>query len=117
MALLFPLILVGAVYFLMLRPQQQRVARQRTLISSIDVGDEVVTAGGMLGHVRRMDDDRIWLEVAPGVEITMLRGAIAQRVTPPADSAIADEELSNGHVAEDDVPEGEDRGTEGFNGV
>ena len=77
---LFPIILVVAVYFLMLRPQQRRVARQRALVASVEVGDEIVTAGGMIGRVGRLDDDRLWLEVAPGVEIVLLRGAIAQKV-------------------------------------
>ncbi len=80
MALIFPLILIVAVYFLMLRPQQQRVARQRALVNSIEVGDEVVTAGGIVGRVRRLDDDRATVEIATGVEITLLRGAIAQKV-------------------------------------
>jgi preprotein translocase subunit YajC len=106
MGIVFPFILVGAVYFLMLRPQQQRVARQKALIASVQAGDEVVTAGGMVGHVRRMDDERIWLEVAPGVEITLLRGAIAQRVLPP------EVDDRDGHAVES-----EDRGDEGFNGL
>jgi preprotein translocase subunit YajC len=102
MGLIFPLLLVGAVYFLMLRPQQQRVARQRQLVSSIEPGDEVVTAGGIIGVVRRLDDERLWLEVAPGMEITLLRGAVAQKVVAP--------DL-------DDEPDlGDDR-DEGFNGL
>ena len=103
MGLIFPLLLVGAVYFLMLRPQQQRVARQRQLVASLDVGDEVVTAGGIIGFVRRLDEERLWLEVAPGIEITLLRGAVAQRVIPPA--------------ADDNEPAaGEDERDEGFDG-
>lgn len=86
MALIFPLILIVAVYFLMLRPQQQRVARQRALVNSIEVGDEVVTAGGIVGRVRRFDDDRATLEIATGVEITLLRGAIAQKMAPDSSS-------------------------------
>ncbi len=107
MGIVFPFILVAAVYFLMLRPQQQRVARQKALIASVEPGDEIVTAGGMIGQVRRMDDERIWLEVAPGVEITLLRGAIAQRVLPPA----TDDSLDGPPVDSDD------RGDEGFNGL
>ncbi|HZN12979.1 MAG TPA: preprotein translocase subunit YajC [Acidimicrobiales bacterium] len=108
MGFIFPLVLVAAVYFLMLRPQQQRVARQRSLIASIEPGDEIVTAGGMLGHVQRIDDERVWVEVAPGVEITLLRGAIAQRVLPPP----GDED------PEDDLTvDGDERGDEGFNGL
>ena len=106
MGIVFPFLLVAAVYFLMLRPQQQRVARQKALIASVQPGDEVVTAGGIVGHVRRMDDERIWLEVAPGVEITLLRGAIAQRVLPPG----VDER-------DGDAVDSDDRGDEGFNGL
>jgi preprotein translocase subunit YajC len=107
--LLFPLLLVGAVYFLMLRPQQQRVARQRQLINNIEAGDEVVTAGGIIGRVQRLDDERIWLEVAPGVELTLLRGAIAQKVLPP----VMKDELDDL-----DAPPAEDgERDEGFNGL
>jgi preprotein translocase subunit YajC len=108
MQVLFPLVLVAAVYFLMLRPQQQRVARQRSLIASIEPGDEVVTAGGMIGRVVRMDDEKIWLEVATGVEITLLRGAIAQRVVPPASDEV--EQFDNRTADNDD-------GDEGFDGL
>lgn len=87
MALLFPLILIVAVYFLMLRPQQQRVAKQRALVNSIEVGDEVVTAGGIIGRVRRLEDDKATVEVATGVEITLLRGAIAQKMVSESEGA------------------------------
>lgn len=97
----FLLLFMAAVYFLMLRPQQQRVARQRALVSSLEPGDEVVTAGGIIGFVRRLDDERLWLEIAPGVEITLLRGAVAQKVMPPA----ADDQLATG---DDDRDEGLD---------
>jgi preprotein translocase subunit YajC len=102
MALIFPLLLIGAVYFLMLRPQQQRVARQRELVNSIQVGDEVVTAGGIVARVRWLDDDRVKLEVSPGVEITLLRGAVAQRLSPDVPEAeSANGELGSGSVDED----------------
>ena len=73
------------------------------MVQSLEPGDEVVTAGGIIGVVRRLDDERLWLEVAPGVELTLLRGAVAQKVVPPA----ADEL---------DLDLGEDR-DEGFNGL
>ncbi|MBA3653879.1 MAG: preprotein translocase subunit YajC [Actinobacteria bacterium] len=124
MNFIFPLVLVAAVYFLMLRPQQQRVARQRSLIADIDVGDEVVTAGGIIGVVRRLDDERIWLEIAPTVEITLLRGAIAQRVTPPAsDSGDLDSDDLDDDIDRDlddrdlDRPMGSEERDEGFSGL
>jgi preprotein translocase subunit YajC len=68
------------IYFFFLRPQQQRVRRQRELLLSLDVGDEVVTAGGMIGHVVELIDDRVVLEVADGVEIQFLRAAISRKL-------------------------------------
>jgi preprotein translocase subunit YajC len=113
MALLFPLIAVGAMYLLLVRPQQQRVARQRALVQAIQVGDEVVTAGGIVGRVTRLDDERAWIDVAPGVELTLLRGAIAQRMVGPTDEIDDDDDDDDagiGHVeAHDDVPEHTDR--------
>jgi preprotein translocase subunit YajC len=80
--LLIPLILVG-MYLLLLRPQQQRVRRQRELVMSIDVGDEVVTAGGMIGRVIELSDDRAWIEVADDVVIEILRIAITRKTESP----------------------------------
>ena len=48
---LFPLLLIGAFYLLVMRPQQRRVRAHRALIDTLGVGDNVVTAGGMLGTI------------------------------------------------------------------
>jgi preprotein translocase subunit YajC len=80
--LLIPLILV-VMYLLLLRPQQQRVRRQRELVMSIDVGDEIVTAGGMIGRVVELSDDRAWIEVADDVVIEILRVAISRKTDSP----------------------------------
>lgn len=86
MEALFPLVLFAAVYFLMIRPQQQRVKRQREMVQSLAIGDEIVTVGGLLGTVVSLDDDRIGLRVADGVVIEALRGAVGQRLPRPGDS-------------------------------
>jgi preprotein translocase subunit YajC len=77
--LLFPLLMVG-MYLLLIRPQQKRVRAQRDLVASVAVGDEIVTAGGLIGTVRVLTDDRLFLEVAPGVELRLLRGAISRKL-------------------------------------
>ena len=82
MELLFPLVLLGAMWLLLLRPQQQRVKRHRALLATLAVGDDVVTAGGILGRVVRLDDQRVELEVAPGTVLTVVRQAISQKVVP-----------------------------------
>jgi preprotein translocase subunit YajC len=78
--LLLLVLMGGFFYFLMIRPQQRRSRAQRELIQSIDVGDEVMTIGGMYATVRALDDDRVTLEVAPGVELTFAKSAIARKL-------------------------------------
>jgi preprotein translocase subunit YajC len=89
---LLPLLLMGGVfYFLLIRPQQRRQRSQRELLSSLSVGDDVVTIGGVLGVIREMDDDEATLEVAPGVEIRFLRSAIARKISYDDEAAYEEE--------------------------
>lgn len=78
---LIPLALLGVMmWFLLIRPQQQRVRRQQALLSSLQVGDRVVTAGGMIGEIVTLDADRASVRLAPDVVVEFLRVAISQRV-------------------------------------
>ena len=80
---LLPLLLLGFVfYFLMIRPQQRRARQQQALVRSIEVGDEVVTGGGIFGVVIDIDDDEdvVTLEIADGVQIHILRAGIGRRI-------------------------------------
>jgi preprotein translocase subunit YajC len=77
-----PLLLI-LMYLLLIRPQQQRVRKQQAVLSSIDVGDEVVTVSGIVGRVEALEDDRVYIEVAPGVTIEMLRQALGRKIEPP----------------------------------
>jgi preprotein translocase subunit YajC len=75
------LVVLGALfYFLLIRPQQRRARQQRELMASLEVGDEVITLGGLFGTIRWLDQDRVRLEVAPGVELTFVKNAIARKV-------------------------------------
>lgn len=67
-------------YMFAIRPQQRRLKQHQELVSSIGVGDEVMTVGGMYGVVSRMDESFLWIEVADGVEIKMTRQAISRRI-------------------------------------
>jgi preprotein translocase subunit YajC len=78
--LLFPLIFLGLMWVLLVRPQQQRVRRQQELVASLAVGDEVITAGGILGRIVGLDEDEVHLEVAPGVVMRFVRIAVNARV-------------------------------------
>ena len=84
--LIFLVLMMGIFYFMLIRPQKRRAQQHRDLIGSLEVGDEVVTIGGMHGRVARLGDDDVELEVAPGTTVRFLRTAVARRVTPPGDA-------------------------------
>jgi preprotein translocase subunit YajC len=79
-----PLILIGGVfYFLLIRPQQRRSKQQQALVRSAEVGDEIVTTGGIFGTIIDIDedDDTLTVEIAPGTNIRMVRGGIGRRIS------------------------------------
>ena len=92
LALLVTFLLMWA---LLIRPQQRRMRQHQTVVSSLRAGDEVVTAGGIYGRVRSVDDESMILEVAPGVELRVLRAAVSQRVTED-DEGFDDDEGAEG---------------------
>jgi preprotein translocase subunit YajC len=76
---MLPILLMFVVlYFVMIRPQMKRQKEHKALIDALAKGDEVVTAGGMLGKVSRLGDSYLHVEVANGVEIQVQRTAIVQ---------------------------------------
>ena len=64
-------------YFLLIRPQTQRQKKHREMVSGLQVGDEVITAGGILGTITRIKDDFVKLKVSDGVEITVQKSTIS----------------------------------------
>jgi preprotein translocase subunit YajC len=74
------LILVALMWLLLIRPQQQRVRRQRELVATLEVGDRVVTIGGIKGTVVGLDDEDARIEVAPGTVLTLVRPAVSRKV-------------------------------------
>lgn len=76
---MLPLVLMFVVlYFVMIRPQMKRQKEHRTMIEALAKGDEVATAGGLLGKVTRLGDTYLGVEVANGVEIQLQRSAVVQ---------------------------------------
>jgi preprotein translocase subunit YajC len=74
------ILMIGVFYFLMIRPNQKRTQAQKALLSSLEVGDEVVTTAGIFGAITAMDDEAVTLEVSPNVEIQFLRQAIMRKL-------------------------------------
>ena len=76
---MLPLVLMFVVlYFVMIRPQMKRQKEHRIMIEAVTKGDEVATAGGLLGKVTRLGDTYLGVEIASGVEIQLQRSAIVQ---------------------------------------
>jgi len=74
-----PLIAIFVVfYFILIRPQQKRAKETRAMLSALQKGDEVVTAGGIVGRISKLGDQYAAIEIANGVEINVQRSAVAQ---------------------------------------
>ena len=76
---MLPLVLMFVVlYFVMIRPQMKKQKEHRAMVDALAKGDEVVTAGGVLGKVSKIGDSFIGVEIANGVEVQMQRSAVVQ---------------------------------------
>ena len=71
----------AVLYFLMIRPQMKRAKEHKALLEALQKGDEVVTAGGILGRISKLGDAHLSIEIAPNVEIQVQRGSV-QAVLP-----------------------------------
>jgi preprotein translocase subunit YajC len=74
-------------YFLMIRPQQQRVKQHQAEIAAVKKGDEVITGGGIRGRVTKVTDDEAEVEIAQGVKIRVIKSTITQVLTANAKPA------------------------------
>jgi len=78
----FSFLMLGAFavifYFMLIRPQQKRMKEQRDMLSKLATGDEVVTAGGLLGKIVEVGETLVTLEVASGVNVRVQRSQITQ---------------------------------------
>ena len=73
-----PIILMFVVlYFLMIRPQMKKQKEQKSMIEALAKGDEVITAGGVLGRITKVGEAYITVEVADNTEIVVQKGAVA----------------------------------------
>lgn len=80
-SLIFIAFLIAIFYFMLIRPQKRRVQQHQQLVSSIGVGDEIVTIGGIFGVVKNITDDHVEVEISPGTTIRIVKSAIARRLS------------------------------------
>ena len=75
-SMLLIVVMFGVLYFLMIRPQMKRAKEQKAMIEALQKGDEVVTAGGILGKISKINENYVTLEIKQGVDIQMQRSAV-----------------------------------------
>ena len=81
MNILFIVLMFVIIYFLMIRPQMKRAKEHRSMLDALQKGDEVITAGGVLGRVSKMGDAYVTIEIAPNTEVSVQKAAV-QTVLP-----------------------------------
>ena len=80
-----PLALIFVVfYFLLIRPQQKRMKDHKTKIDAVKKGDQVVTGGGLVGKVARVDDVYVDVELAPGMKVKAVKATLSDVIDPAA---------------------------------
>jgi len=86
-----PLVAIFVIfYFLMIRPQQRRAKAHRAMLDAVKKGDEVVTGGGLIGRVTRVQDTELEIEVAPTVKLRVVKGTLTEVRTKPVPAAAND---------------------------
>jgi preprotein translocase subunit YajC len=75
--MLFPLVMVFAIiYFLILRPQQKRQREHQAMIDAIRRGDRVVTQGGLIGKVAKINEDELEIDIADNTRVSVVRSMV-----------------------------------------
>jgi preprotein translocase subunit YajC len=82
---IFPLLLVFVIFwFLMIRPQQKRMRDHQAQIEAVKKGDRVVTGGGLIGKVTKVNDNEVEVELAQGIRVMAVKSTLTQVVDPTA---------------------------------
>lgn len=79
--LLMMVAVFAVMYFLMIRPQKKRMEQHQQMQAALQPGERVLLTSGMFGTILHSGEKQLIVELAPGVEVTVLKGNVAQRVT------------------------------------
>jgi preprotein translocase subunit YajC len=92
------------MWLLLIRPQRRKQQEQQDLLSNVQIGDEIITAGGIYGTVSEVDEDEVTVEIAPDTHVRMAKRAIAGIVNEEDED---DEEYDEDEDEDDAEPEAE----------
>lgn len=98
--ILYLVVILGIFWFFLIRPQQQQAKKRAEMLTSLKVDDKIVTIGGICGVIKQLTDDKIFVEIADGLVIEMLRTSIS--------SIESDEELKNPFEEDDEFDDEDD---------
>ncbi len=100
---ILPLVLIFVVfYFLIIRPQQKKTKGHRAMLDSVRRGDQVITGGGIIGNVMKVDrDDNLHVEIADGVRVKVTRASLSEVITRP--TPIGDDDDDEDEDYEDEI--------------
>ena len=80
--MLLPILMIGAVYLMMIRPQQKKQKMWAQMLAQLKTGDKITTTGGMRGTIISLKDDALVLRIPPdGIKIEVVKSAIAAVTT------------------------------------
>ena len=97
---LMPLLLIFVVfYFLLIRPQQKKMKQHREMISALKRGDRVLTAGGIIGSVVKVEDAELLVEIAKDIRVRVARSTISDVLSKPQPAGEAAAKPAGGAAA------------------
>ncbi len=113
-SLALPILFIGVLYLLLIRPQQKRTKEHKNLVQSLSVGDDVVTIGGMHGRVADLTDETMDLEVTDDIILRFQRTSLARVVRDDViedvdDDVADDEDLVDDAVDADDADDADEK--------
>ena len=97
----------GFLWFVLIRPQKRRQIEAKRMLNSIQIGDDVLTAGGIYGEVTELQDEAVMVRIAPQLEVRVARkaiGAVATKDETPAED-VAKPDESDSEPAGSTAPE------------
>lgn len=100
-------VMLGALYAFMIVPQQRKMKAHQALLRSLEEGDLVVTASGIFGAIAEVEDDVVWLEVAPEVELKIMKSSVTEKVEESGDSDDDDSDESDNADSDDETDDDE----------
>lgn len=91
-SLIIIVVMLVLMWLLLIRPQRRRQSQQAQMLSSLELGDEILTAGGLFGHIVAIGEDDVTVEVAPGTNVRVAKRAVSAVIPDEAEDELAGEE-------------------------